>query len=127
MQIINLHYHGGMEDPVYKKPVPKPVSKTPLPSLEEILEKQCAELVELAQVRYGIKGSKVEVQLTPLLIHDRMSEKHIFSELSTIPDHERADCVLYALAKGEISAPLANRVLSTLRVIQGVKSRAYLS
>ena len=72
-----------MEDPVYKKPVPKPVSKTPLPSLEEILEKQCAELVELAQVRYGIKGSKVEVQLTPLLIHDRMSEKHLFSELST--------------------------------------------
>ena len=68
-----------MEATVYKKPVPKPVSKTPLPSLEVILEKQCAELVELAPVRYGIKGSKVEVQLTPLLIHDLMSEEHIFS------------------------------------------------
>ncbi len=126
MQIINLHYYGGMEDPVYKKPVPKPVSQTPLPSLEEILEKQCAELVELAQVRYGIRGGAVDVRLTPVLIHDRMSENQIFAELSTAPDRERADCVLYALAKGDISAPLANRLLSTLRLITGMKSRLTL-
>jgi hypothetical protein len=34
--------------------------------------------------------------------------------------------VLYALAKGDISAPLANRLLSTLRLITGMKSRLTL-
>jgi hypothetical protein len=116
-----------MDDPVYKKPIAKPPPSPVLPSLEEVLEKQCTELIELAQVRYGIKGGAVDVRLTPVLIHDRMSENQIFTELSTAPDHERADCVLYALAKGDISAPLANRLLSALRLIAGMKSRLTLS
>ena len=110
-----------MDEPTYKKPLLK--TKEILPTLEEIQVKQRAELVELAKLRYGIKGSKVDVQLTPILIHNRMTEGQIFSELKTVPSSERADCVLYALAKGDIDAVLANRLLSCLKLIQGVKTK----
>jgi hypothetical protein len=115
-----------MDDPTYKKPLARSKIKEVLPTLEEIQAKQCSELVELAKLRYGIKGGQVEIKLTPVLIHDRMTENQIFTELNTIPSDERADCVLYALAKGDISAPLANRLLSCLRLIHETKDKLLL-
>jgi hypothetical protein len=93
-----------------------------LPSLEQLQQKQRSELLEMAQVRYGIKGSKIEVLLQPLSITPTMSEAQIFKILLTSPEHERADQVLYALAKGELVAEMANQILAGLALLGKLKS-----
>jgi len=118
------------DDLVYKKPRKGPAlassslaSESPadvnsqLPTLAVLQEKQRSELIEMAQVRYGIKGSKIQVNLTPLLLHSAMSEAQIFKELLDAPEAERADQVLYALAKGELSADMANHILASLALL----------
>jgi hypothetical protein len=93
-----------------------------LPSLEQLQQKQRSELLEMAQVRYGIKGSKIEVLLQPLGITTAMSEAQIFKILLTSPEHERADQVLYALAKGELEAEMANQIMAGLALLGKFKS-----
>jgi len=93
-----------------------------LPSLEQLQQKQRSELLEMAQVRYGIKGSKIEVLLQPLGITPTMSEAQIFKILLTSPEHERADQVLHALAKGELVAEMANQILAGLALLGKLKS-----
>jgi hypothetical protein len=88
-----------------------------LPSLEQLQEKQRNELLEIAQVRYGIRGSKVDVKLTPLKIDSSMNEAQVFKVLLTAPEHERADQVLYELAKGNLGGDMANRILSSLALL----------
>jgi hypothetical protein len=115
-----------MDDLVYtkhKKPQPSSMenlessSHSDLPTLAQLQEKQRNELLEIAQVRYGIKGSKVDVKLTPLKIHSSMNEAQLFKVLLTAPEHERADQVLYELAKGNLDGDMANRILSSLALL----------
>jgi len=109
------------DDLVYKKPrkgpVLSPSADSPLPTLASLQEKQRSELIEMAQVRYGIKGSKVQINLTPLQIHSSMTEAQIFKALLAAPESERADQVLYALAKGELDANMANQILASLALL----------
>jgi len=88
-----------------------------LPTLAQLQEKQCNEMLEIAQVRYGIKGSKVDIKLTPLKIDSSMDEAQVFKVLLTAPEHERADQVLYELAKGNLDGGMANRILSSLALL----------
>jgi len=93
-----------------------------LPSLAQLQEKQRSELLEMAQVRYGIKGGKIEVLLPSLGILPSMTEAQIFKILLTSPEHERADQVLYALAKGELNAEMANQILAGLALLGKFKN-----
>ena len=108
-------------DFVYKKPRKSPAlspsADSPLPTLASLQAKQCSELIEMAQVRYGIKGSKVQINLTPLQIDSAMTEAQIFKALLAAPESERADQVLYALAKGELDADMANQILASLALL----------
>jgi hypothetical protein len=121
-----------MDDLVYKKPrkpdlvgkgpVDRPdtmdsLANTNLPSLAQLQEKQRSELLEIAQVRFGIKGSAVEILLTPLKIDLSMSEAQVFKVLLTAPEHERADQVLYELAKGNLDGHMANQILASLALL----------
>jgi hypothetical protein len=121
-----------MDDLVYKKPrKPYPSSgglrertqelgllaNADLPTLAQLQEKQRNELLEIAQVRYGIKGSKVDIKLTPLKIDAIMNEAQVFKVLLSAPEHERADQVLYELAKGNLDGDMANRILSSLALL----------
>ena len=92
-------------------------SHSDLPSLAQLQDKQRNELLEIAQVRYGIKGSKVDIKLTPLKIDSSMNEAQVFKVLLIAPEHERADQVLYELAKGNLDGDVANRILSSLALL----------
>ena len=113
------------DDLVYKKPRKGPAidlpiapsSDSPLPTLAQLQEKQRSELIEMSQVRYGIKGSKVQINLTPLQMDSSMTEAQIFKALLAAPESERADQVLYALAKGELDADMANQILASLAIL----------
>jgi len=93
----------------------------PLPTLAQLQEKQRSELIEMAQVRFGIKGSAVQINLAPLQIHLGMTQKEIFKALLDAPEAEHADQVLYALAKGEIDADMANQILASLALLDKFK------
>ncbi len=113
------------DDLVYKKPrqgpnigpALAPSVDSALPTLESLQEKQRSELIEMAQVRYGIKGTKVQINLTPLQIDSAMTEAQIFKALLAAPESERADQILYALAKGDLSADMANQILASLALL----------
>jgi hypothetical protein len=94
---------------------------SPLPTLAQLQEKQRSELIEMAQVRYGIKGGAVQINLAPLQIHLGMTQKEIFKALLDAPEAEHADQVLYALAKGEIDADMANQILASLALLDKFK------
>jgi hypothetical protein len=51
-----------------------------------------------------------------------MTEAQVFKALLLAPDAERPDQVLYALAKGDIDADMANRVLVSLELLSKMKS-----
>ena len=123
-----------MDDLVYKKRGKGPTlassadtsqspsgAHSPLPSLAQLQEKQRSELIEMAQVRYGIKGGAVQINLVPLQIHLGMTQKEIFKALLDAPEAEHADQVLYALAKGELDADMANQILSSLALLDKFK------
>jgi hypothetical protein len=123
-----------MDDLVYKKrrkgpaldsatdPSPSPSGvNSPLPTLAQLQEKQRSELIEMAQVRYGIKGGAVQINLAPLKIHLGMTQKEIFKALLDAPEAEHADQVLYALAKGELDADMANQILASLALLDKFK------
>ena len=93
------------------------VTNSALPTLAQLQEKQRSELIEMAQVRYGIKGSQIQVNLTPLQLDLSMSQGQIFKTLLGAPESERADQVLYALAKGEMDADMANQILASLALL----------
>jgi len=109
------------DDLVYKKPrkgpVLSPSTDFALPTLATLQEKQRSELIEMAQVRYGIKGTKIQVNLTPLQMNSAMTEAQIFKALLVAPESERADQILYALAKGDLSADMANQILASLALL----------
>jgi hypothetical protein len=122
------------DDLVYKRPrkgypaepvAPSPnaagsiegVTNSALPTLAQLQEKQRSELIEMAQVRYGIKGGQIQVNLTPLQLDLSMSQGQIFKALLGAPESERADQVLYALAKGELDADMANQILASLALL----------
>ncbi len=98
------------------------VTNSALPTLAQLQEKQRSELIEMAQVRYGIKGSQTQVNLTPLQLDLSMSQGQIFKALLGAPESERADQVLYALAKGELDADMANQILASLALLGKFKS-----
>ena len=127
------------DDLVYKRPrkgyLVEPVAASPdtagsvegvtnsaLPTLAQLQEKQRSELIEMAQVRYGIKGSQIKVNLTPLQLDLSMSQGQIFKALLGAPESERADQVLYALAKGELDADMANQILASLALLGKFKN-----
>jgi hypothetical protein len=108
-----------MDDLVYtkhKKPQLSTANDSML-SLPQLQEKQEKELIEIAQVRFGIKGGTVSISLTPLQFNMSMSEAEVFKALLGAPEHERADQVLYGLAKGNLAGSLANRILAGLAVL----------
>jgi hypothetical protein len=98
------------------------VTNSTLPTLAQLQEKQRSELIEMAQVRYGIKGSQIHVNLTPLQLDLSMSQGQIFKALLGAPESERADQVLYALAKGELDADMANQILASLALLGKFKN-----
>jgi hypothetical protein len=98
------------------------VTNSVLPTLAQLQEKQRSELIEMAQVRYGIKGSQIQVHLTPLQLDLSMSQGQIFKALLGAPESERADQVLYALAKGELDADMANQILASLALLGKFKN-----
>jgi hypothetical protein len=113
--------HKGvkMDDLVYtkyKKPRPS-LSDDSIPSLAQLQEKQERELMEIAQVRFGIKGGAVRINLTPLQFNISMSEADVFKVLLGAPEHERADQVLYGLAKGNLAGSMANKILASLALL----------
>jgi hypothetical protein len=123
-----------MDDLVYKKRGKGPAStsstdilpnsssaNSPLPTLVQLQEKQLSELIEMAQVRFGIKGGAVQINLAPLQIHLGMTQKEIFRALLGAPEAEHSDQVLYALAKGEIDANMANQILASLALLDKFK------
>ena len=97
-------------------------SNSTLPTLAQLQEKQRSELIEMAQVRYGIKGSQIQVNLTPLQLDLSMSQGQIFKALLGVPESERADQVLYALAKGELDADMVNQILASLALLGKFKN-----
>jgi len=118
------------DDLIYKKPRKGPAidsaasaanSSTQMPSFAQLQEKQRSELIEMAQVRFGIKGGAVQINLVPLQIHLGMTQKEIFKELLAAPEAEHADQVLYALAKGELDANMANQILASLALLDKFK------
>lgn len=113
------------DDLVYKKPRKGPaIAPSPdslLPTLASLQERQRSELIEMAQVRYGIKGTKVQISLTPLQIDSAMTEAQIFKALLAAPESERADQILYSLAKGELDADMANQILASLALLSKFK------
>jgi hypothetical protein len=127
-----------MDDPVYKKPLrgstPNPNADSLNPTVLEVIvnpnmptfvqlqEKQRSELLEMAKVRYGLKGPKVSIQMASLDLNTAMTEAQVFKALLLAPDAERPDQVLYALAKGDIDADMANRVLVSLELLSKMKS-----
>jgi hypothetical protein len=127
-----------MDDPVYKKPqrgsTPDPITDSVnstvleitvnlnMPTFVQLQEKQRSELLEMAQVRYGLKGPKVSIQMYSLDLNSAMTEAQVFKALLLAPDAERPDQVLYALAKGDIDAHMANRVLTSLELLSKMKS-----
>jgi hypothetical protein len=100
----------------YKKSQPSPANDS-IPSLAQLQEKQERELIEIAQVRFGIKGGSVSINLTPLVFNISMSEAEVFKVLLGAPEHERADQVLYGLAKGNLAGSMANKVLASLALL----------
>lgn len=98
------------------------VTNSALPTLAQLQEKQRSELIEMAQVRYGIKGSQIQVNLTPLQLDLSMSQGQIFKALLGAPESERADQILYALAKGELDADMANQILASLALLGKFKN-----
>ena len=98
------------------------VTNSTLPTLAQLQEKQRSELIEMAQVRYGIKGSQIQVNLTPLQLDLSMSQGQIFKALLGSPESERPDQVLYALAKGELDADMANQILASLALLGKFKN-----
>jgi len=116
---VHVNEHPGVKTDF---PGAQAQSESPMPSFEQLQQKQRTELLEMAQVRYGIKGSKVEVRLTPLTIHLAMTEAQIFKTLMAAPEHERADQVLFALAKGDMEAAMANQILAGLALLGKFKS-----
>jgi hypothetical protein len=76
----------------------------------------------MAQVRYGIKGNQIQVNLMPLQLDLSMSQGQIFKVLLGAPEFERADQVLYALAKGELDADMANQILASLALLGKFKN-----
>ena len=98
------------------------VTNSALPTLAQHQEKQRSELIEMAQVRYGIKGSQIQVNLTPMQLDLSMSQGQIFKALLGAPESERADQVLYALAKGELDADMANQILASLALLGKFKN-----
>ena len=92
-------------------------SKPSFPTIDQLLEKQRDELVEIAQIRYGIKGGKIDVKLMPININNEMSESQVMKMLLTAPEQERADQVLYGLAMGLLEADMANRILAGLAIL----------
>ena len=98
------------------------VTNSALPTLAQLQEKQRSELIEMAQVRYGIKGSQIQVNLTSLQLDLSMSQGQIFKALLGAPESERADQVLYALAKGEMDADMANQILASLALLGKFKN-----
>ena len=127
-----------MDEPVYKKPrrgsTPNPIAVSVnstaleivvnpnMPTFVQLQEKQRSELLEMAQVRYGLKGPKVSIQMATLDLNSAMTEAQVFKTLLLAPDAERPDQVLYALAKGDIDAHMANRVLASLELLSKMKS-----
>ena len=127
-----------MDEPVYKKPqrgsTPNPIAVSVnstaleivvnpnMPTFVQLQEKQRSELLEMAQVRYGLKGPKVSIQMATLDLNSAMTEAQVFKALLLAPDAERPDQVLYALAKGDIDAHMANRVLASLELLSKMKS-----
>jgi len=127
-----------MDDPVYKKPLrgstPNPnvdslnptvlevIVNPNMPTFVQLQEKQRSELLEMAKVRYGLKGPKVSIQMASLDLNTAMTEAQVFKALLLAPDAERPDQVLYALAKGDIDADMANRVLVSLELLSKMKS-----
>ena len=85
--------------------------------------KQEKELLDLAQVRYGIRGTEVTLSFQPVGISVDMGENAIFRQLMAAPMHERADQVLYALATGQTDATFANRILASLSLIARMKAK----
>ena len=98
------------------------VTNSALPTLAQLQEKQRNELIEMAQVRYGIKGSQIQVNLTPLQLDLSMSQGQVFKALLGAPESERADQVLYALAKGGLDADMANQILASLALLGKFKN-----
>ena len=98
------------------------VANSALPTLAQLQEKQRSELIEMAQVRYGIKGSQIQVNLTPLQLDLSMSQGQVFKALLGAPESERADQVLYALAKGGLDADMANQILASLALLGKFKN-----
>jgi hypothetical protein len=92
-----------------------------LPTLAQLQEKQEKELIEIAQVRFGIKGGGVNINLTPLQFKTTMSEAEVFKVLLGAPEHERADQVLYGLAKGDLVGSMANKILASLELLSKFK------
>lgn len=113
------------DDLVYKKSRKGPALASNidslLPTLAQLQAKQRSELIEMAQVRYGIKGTKVQISLTPLQINSAMTEAQIFKVLLVAPESERADQVLYALAKGDLDTDMANQILASLALLDKFK------
>ena len=112
-----------MDELVYKKIPPTQMSTTRVhenaaPTLQEIALSQEAQLRELAQVRFGIKGSLVVPDFVPLPIFSGLSEKELVRLLITVPSAQQGDQILYALAHDRIDATLANHLLSMLQILQ---------
>ena len=113
----------NMDDLVYTK-YKKPQSITAndsMPSLAQLQEKQELELIEIAQVRFGIKGGCVDIKLTPLQFNMKMSEAEVFKVLLGAPERERADQILYGMAKGNLAASMANKILASLALLSKFK------
>ncbi|QWD64659.1 hypothetical protein [Polynucleobacter sp. MWH-UH2A] len=107
-----------MDDLVYTKNKKRqPSAINDFPSLAELQEKQELELIEIAQVRFGIKGGSVNINLTPLQLSISISEAQVFKALLGAPEHERADQVLYELAKGNLAGSMANKILASLELL----------
>lgn len=108
-----------MDDLVYTKYKKQPVGvvKDTLPSFIQLQEKQERELIEIAQVRFGIKGGNVKINLTPLRFNIEMSEAEVFKVLLGAPEQERADQILYGLAKGDLAGAMANKILASLALL----------
>jgi hypothetical protein len=71
------------------------VTNSALPTLAQLQEKQRSELIEMAQVRYGIKGSQIQVNLTPLQLDLSMSQGQIFKVSKSSTHHTNQEEVFF--------------------------------
>jgi len=112
-----------MTELTYKKPRKTNLNSTHLqeinlPLLVELQKAQQEQLVELAKVRFGFNDDQFNLSFTPLNITENQSEQQILRLIMQVPNSERSDQILYAIASEKINLQIANNLIRAIGILE---------